>query len=107
MSTRKRQLGLAIAALIVAIYVTIPNFVEPRVASSPNACLACLHYLQRMKMEWAKRVNAGPEVVPTVEDLFGPEWQRRMPPCPAGGTFTIGKVGEKPRCSFGPPHVLE
>jgi hypothetical protein len=30
---------------------------------------------------------------------------KRMPVCPAGGRYTIGKVGDKPTCSI-PGHAL-
>jgi hypothetical protein len=33
-----------------------------------------------------------------------------LPKCPSGGTYTIGKIGDKPTCSLGttvtPAHVL-
>lgn len=34
----------------------------------------------------------------------------KVPPCPAGGTYHIGKIGEDPACSLGstvtPAHIL-
>jgi len=45
--------------------------------------------------------------VPTDADLFGPDkYIETKPSCPAGGTYTLGSVREKPTCSI-PDHVLE
>jgi hypothetical protein len=41
---------------------------------------------------------------PTWDDLwpyFPARWSNSIPICPAGGTYTIGPVGEKPKCSAG------
>jgi len=39
--------------------------------------------------------------IPPDFDLFGaaPALMREKPTCPSGGSYTIGRVGEKPRCS--------
>jgi len=45
--------------------------------------------------------------IPRDADLFGPQaYIRAKPQCPEGGEYTIGKVGEHPRCS-NPWHGLE
>jgi hypothetical protein len=41
--------------------------------------------------------------VPTRDDLL--PYLRRWPVCPAGGTYTIGAIGEPPTCSV-PDHKL-
>jgi hypothetical protein len=43
-------------------------------------------------------------------DDIAPYFPNGIPKCPAGGTYTIGKVGEPPTCSLGtnvtPAHVF-
>jgi hypothetical protein len=96
-----------VGVLVLGVAIIVPNLLPPRVVNSRNACVADLEYLQRMKKEWAARVNAPGDAIPTMGDLFGTNWTEYVPRCPAGGTYTIGKVSENPRCSIGPPaHVL-
>ena len=55
------------------------------------------------KTVWAKEHNKTTNDTPTESDLFGPGRyiaDRSMVACPIGGTLTLGRVGEKPKCSI-------
>ena len=96
-----------VAVLIVGGAIILPNVLPPRTVCSRNACVSELEYLERTKKKWATRVKAPADAAPTAEDLFGTNWTGYIPRCPGGGTYTIGKLSEKPRCSIGPPgHVI-
>jgi len=58
------------------------------------------------KEMWARENYKTTNDVPTWDDLaVGPNrYLKEKPNCPAGGTYTIGRVGELPRCSF-PDHA--
>src|SRR5262245_59567551 len=92
-------LGCA-ALLLLAIALLVPNLLPPKTVSSRNACVANLEFIQRTKSDWAKRNGKGPSATPTESDLFGTDFSRTMPLCPAQGSYTIGKVGELPECSI-------
>lgn len=60
-----------------------------------------LRVLEGAKATWAMEKKKLPTDIPTDADLFGPErYIREKPMCPLGGKYTIGSVGEKPKCSI-------
>jgi hypothetical protein len=92
---------------LASVLVIVPNILPPRVVLSRNACVTNLDYLRDKKAEWVRRSGSTSGVAPTERDLFGEDWIFRMPNCPAGGKYSIGRVGEDPVCSIGPPvHAL-
>ena len=96
----------AVGGLLAAI--AIPNFVRARTVSQENSCINNLRLIDSAKQQWALEHHKRNTDTPTGEDLTpylgrGPAGQ--FPRCPQGGTYIIGSVGEKPRCSI-PGHVL-
>ena len=89
---------VAIIGLLAAI--AIPNFIKAREFSQKNACIANLKQIDGAKNTWAleqKKVNAD---VPVDTDLFGTSlYIRSKPGCPAGGTYSLLAVVEKPTCT--------
>jgi hypothetical protein len=73
-----------------------------------NACINNLRQIDAAKNEWALE-KGKPNGTPVTEDDIKPyiklDANGNFPKCPAGGTYTIGKVGEKPTCSI-PGHEL-
>jgi hypothetical protein len=78
--------------------IAIPNFVKARATSQENACINNLRQIDGAKNEWALENNKKATDVPTKADLL--PYLRSWPVCPAGGTYVIGAVGEKPTCSL-------
>ena len=73
-----------------------------------NACINNLRQIDAAKNEWAleKRKAAGTSVAEAdIKPYIKLDANGNLPRCPAGGTYTIGKVGEKPTCSI-PGHEL-
>jgi hypothetical protein len=72
-------------------------------AQQRNACINNLRQIDAAKNEWAleKRKTTGTLIT---EDDIKPylklDANGNLPQCPAGGKYTIGKVGEKPTCSI-------
>ncbi|MGD0744940.1 MAG: hypothetical protein ABSA45_07280 [Verrucomicrobiota bacterium] len=93
--------AVAVPALLAA--VAIPNFVKARSVSQQNACINNLRQIDAAKNEWALEKGKTAPDIPTREDLL--PYVRRWPVCPAGGTYAIGRVDEKPTCSI-PGHQL-
>ena len=64
----------------------------------------CSHNLKRIynaKLMWAAKNKRPDEDTPRESDLFGPSHElTEKPVCPGGGLYTIGKVGEEPKCSI-------
>ena len=92
--------AVAVAGGLAAI--AIPNFVKARATSQENACINNLRQIDAAKNQWALENNKKTGDVPTENDLkpyIGPAG-RGFPRCPAGGTYTIGAIGEPPTCSL-------
>ena len=79
-----------------------------------NSCINRLRMIDGAKQQWALEHHKTASDVPTAEDIriyFSREGAAAgggaaMPTCPQGGTYTIGRVGEPPKCSY-PGHRLE
>jgi hypothetical protein len=88
-----------------------------------NACINNLRELDSAKEKWVLEHNAKTNDLVTLDDIkpYLPPYGEpngfikldangNLPRCPAGGVYSIGKVGEFPTCSLGtsvtPSHVL-
>ena len=90
-----------VPAMLAAI--AVPNFIKARTVSQQNACINNLRQIDAAKNEWALEKGKSASDIPTREDIS--PYLRKWPVCPAGGTYTVGSVGEKPTCSI-PGHQL-
>jgi outer membrane lipoprotein-sorting protein len=67
-----------------------------------NQCINNLRQIDAAKNEWALEKNQTNGAAVTEDDLkpyIKLDADGNFPKCPSGGTYTIGKVGEKPTCS--------
>jgi len=95
---------VAIIGLLAA--VAIPNLVKARKQAQRAACITNLKTIEGAKGVWALENKKGDNDVPGDGDLFGPDKTiRDKPLCPAGGTYDIRSVVERPTCSA-PDHAL-
>ena len=95
---------VAIIGLLAA--VAIPNLVKARKSAQKQACINNLKAIEGAKGIWALEMKKTDADVPTDADLFGPDKNiSTKPSCPAGGTYDLRAVSEKPTCSTS-EHVL-
>ena len=105
---------VAIIALLAAI--SIPNLVRARATSQANACINNLRQIESavQQITIAKSLAPGDtvtlaEVVPYIKLTAAGS----IPPCPAGGTYSLLPVGQNPQtqCSLSTlvtfPHVIQ
>jgi len=103
---------VAIIGLLAAI--AIPNFVKARATSQQNACINNMRQITAAVNQWA--LENGQQTGTVVNNAnITPYIQLNsnssVPPCPAGGTYAIGAVGNLPQvtCSLSTltaqPHV--
>ena len=103
---------VAIIGLLAAI--AIPNFVKARATSQMNACINNLRQLDAAANEWA--LEQGKKTGDTITDwtsltpYIKLNSATSIPPCPAGGTYALGAVGNTPTCTLSSltssPHIL-
>ena len=105
------SIGLSVFLVPMMLAIAIPNFVKARETAQTNACINNLRQIDAAKQEWALENNKPSTDTPTQADLTHLKNNRyfkngRFPTCPAGGTYTIGSVGEAPTCSI-PGHKFQ
>jgi len=110
MSNRKRIWIIILLLGVAALTVLLPVIVFGHRGHPPPppeyVCEAQLKSIHGAKATWALDERKGPEDVPTDADLFGVgRLLAEKPVCPAGGSYILGKVAEKPRCTV-PGHAL-
>src|SRR3954468_23384824 len=88
---------VAIIGLMAAI--AIPNFVKARSTAQKNACINNLRMIDGAKQPWALENNQNENAIPHPENLnkFLPRSFDEVK-CPAGGTYSINRVADKPVC---------
>jgi prepilin-type N-terminal cleavage/methylation domain-containing protein len=105
---------VAIIGLLAAI--AIPNFVKARSTSQANACINNMRQIDGAAQQWAVElgkttgttINMAVDLTPYIKLNSASS----IPPCPAGGSYTVGTVGFIPQvtCSLAatvtPPHVM-
>ena len=103
---------VAIIGLLAAI--AIPNFVKARSNSQASACINNLRQMDAACNEWAlEKGKTTTQTLALSSDLtpyIKMNAAGSLPPCPAGGTYTLTAVGTSPTCSLSttvtPAHVL-
>jgi hypothetical protein len=108
--------GIIVLVCIIGFFVwaATPNFVNRNRRSPANTCINNLRQIDAAANEFAReRGKTNGEPINFPDDLtpfIKLNENGKIPPCPSGGIYTIGKVGEPPTCSLGtnvnPPHVL-
>ena len=88
----------------IALAVGISKIIQSRQAAVRLACMNHLIQIDGAKQQWKMEHQKTDADIPTWEG-FKPYIAGRLK-CPAGGVYTIGKVGELPSCSI-TNHSLE
>lgn len=83
---------VAIIGLLAAI--AIPNFVKARNTTQKNACINNLTKISGAIEQWALETNQKDGQAVDEENIKGYMQGEKMPTCPAGGEYTLGKVGD-------------
>jgi type II secretory pathway pseudopilin PulG len=94
--------------------IALPNFVKARSTSCANACINNLRQIDAAINQFALEhhltngasINYPDDLTPYIKlNKAG-----SIPPCPDGGKYFVGKVGDAPACSLGgnvkPAHIL-
>jgi hypothetical protein len=111
---RKIALVASVVACVPILVLGVAAFIRARNTSASNACINNLRQLDGIKQQWALENHKTTNDIPTWETirLYLPQWEqegRRIGPlCPQGGTYSLGRVGDRPTCSIGgPDHTLQ
>jgi prepilin-type N-terminal cleavage/methylation domain-containing protein len=103
---------VAIIGLLAAI--AIPNFVKARATSQMNACINNLRQIDaaanEMALEKGRKTGDAIADWTDITPYIKLNSATSIPPCPAGGTYGLGFVGNTPTCTLSTlttsPHIL-
>jgi hypothetical protein len=89
--------------LIIICAALIPAFVRARSTHAASACVNNLRQIDGAKNQWALEHHKTSQDTPTWDDIRPYlHWPSNgIPTCPDRGVYTLGAVGESPRCSLG------
>ena len=92
---------VAIIGLLAAI--AVPNFIRARSTAQKMVCIKNLQALDGAKAQWAMENNKSDADVPVLTDLFSVHhgYLKKLPVCPASGSYTFNDVATKPTCTLG------
>src|ERR1041385_1531238 len=108
--SKRAQMIVAAFVILVLAAIAIPNLLSPRMSMAQNACVNNLRWIQIAKNRWAEVYHRSPTDRHTKSDLCSESISiarsngtpspgnafKRMPACPAGGTYIIGAINEEP-----------
>ena len=69
-----------------------------RNVSAAQPCLGNLRQLEGAKEQWATDNSATSGAEIAFDDIL--PYLKKMPNCNKNGTYSLGKIGEEPRCSI-------
>ncbi|HTL54219.1 MAG TPA: hypothetical protein VL361_01015 [Candidatus Limnocylindrales bacterium] len=90
--------------LVLFMWLAAPPLVPRRKSSEVSTCVNNLRQLDGAKQVWALEHHKTTNYCPSLNDLNG--YVRRPLICPRGGTYSLGRVDELPKCSIGGAHRL-
>ena len=102
--------SLLAAVLLLAIVGAGRVLYRACTTRAPQGCVNQLHLIYMSKEQWLSEGHPTSKEAPNWDDLrpyLGRGTEMGLPRCPAGGVYTIGRLGEPPSCSLGgPDHTL-
>lgn len=99
----KILIALGAALFITAAALLVPNHALSRPRHASYACLNNLRQFDSAKQQWALENHKKIKDTVTMDDLrpyLGRGSEGKMPQCPLGGVYKIGRLGDSPSCSI-------
>jgi hypothetical protein len=91
-----------LCVVVVIATVVTRAVIRARNTRANLGCVSNLRNLDGATQQWAMENHKTTNVVPSW-DAIRP-YLRQTPVCPNGGTYTLGRFHEPPRCSIGGPN---
>ena len=102
---KKTIMVVAVAFVVLVLASSIRQYVAYRSLKCPvsNQCMMNLVGIESAKERWAREYHKTNNAYVTWRDLlpYLGQYSNGIPVCLEGGTYAIGRIGEKPTCSIG------
>lgn len=101
MKSKERWLhGIGLLMVWVVVLCAGCQQTRPEDGVAAGDCIRNLKQIDHAKQVWALENGKAPSEMPKESELFGEGgYMQRKPGCPRGGVYTLGTVGELPKCS--------
>lgn len=105
-ATKNQTLAVIVFVIGIALVsVGLRAFVLARNTPASSACVNNLCQIDGAKQQWQLETQSPTNAIVTWNDIRSylghVVIDGGIPKCPKGGTYILGKVGEKPRCTCG------
>jgi hypothetical protein len=96
---------IVLVFLVALVAAILPELARTWTTPAANTCLNNLRQLDAARQQWElKNHRTTNDPPPTIADLR--TYLQEPLFCPQGGTYSLGRVGESPKCSVGGSHAL-
>ena len=95
------EIMIVVAIIGLLAVIAIPSFVRARQSTQANSCVNNLRQIDGARTQYALEHSNGTS---NIGDLV-PEYIRRTPFCPSGGTYATGGLNGNASCSIGGEHA--
>ena len=109
MSAPKKRLswaektGVCVAVCLLTgfvVVIVIPNLLRAGLSKASNACITNLRQIEGAKQAWALENKKQSNDIPTSAEIALYVNNNKLPLCPQGGSYTLGRMDKDPKCSI-------
>ena len=96
------EIMIVVAIIGTLSAIAIPNVIKARQTSQMDACISNLRQIDGAVQRWALENNkTGSDSVTSTDVVLylGRKPAGEWPACPAGGTYAVSTVDQKPTCT--------
>jgi hypothetical protein len=93
------RLTVYVIVIGLAVSILIPHLRQARVVKTKNACVSNLKQIDGAKWSWSLENKKGPDDLVDTRTVVSFLRGGIPPVCPAGGTYRLHQVKDKPTCS--------
>ena len=105
----RRKTAIAILAVVFVASlsaVVMPHLIHARSTTATNVCVNNLRQIDAAKQQWAMEYHRTINDIPSWKDIlpflgYGRDANLDAMQCPAGGNYSIRRIGDVPTCSIG------